>query len=210
MPASGGPNLQGTNRLITFDVTSLARGTTINTRERDIINLSGVRLRMSFKNTISKPLYLNMCLLSPKENSTYSNAATWETAPLFRNLGGAQRTVQFNDITLNGIARHTFPLNTDRFAVLWHFRTQMGATGGNTVGGYSTGAGGPRSYRTLSRYIKLKRGVRYLSDLPNQAENPVWLLIWCNEIDEVAGFGSTVNALEWFGWGEIYFRDPGK
>lgn len=208
-------DLQPCNNLIPIRLTGITQGDGINERERQSITVSGFRLRFFFKNALNRsgeggasdpavgsevPIKINMALIwQDQRTDNYAGAA------VFFRTGANNQYAAFGDGTLNGLDRATLPMNVDQDAVLWHTRFGLGV---HTTGqDYS--AGSINNYRSLSRYIKIKRRVEYFGAAPTQSEGNFFLLIWAEGMDFGASGSEVANGFRYVARIEMFFRDPG-
>lgn len=208
-------NLSG-NFLYAKNITQVAQGGDINQRERQIIDVQGFRLRYYLKNTANtandpgvppnKPLLCNMALVYHEQDGQ-AEGLTYKEDHFFRNNNGVSRYVKFGGIgdALTGWDKYTLPMNIDDQAVLWHTRFKLGSA--QTSGNF--GAGSQNTWRTISRYIKIKRRLTYTGTLAHTHQGTFWLLIWCNHIDQTPIAGQTANTFQLLGETTMFFRDPG-
>lgn len=108
----------GTRKIEQVPLIKIARGTQINQRLRDLINLRGIKLEFSVINMKDIPLVVNWAIVHPKSSITATNNTTQEfaTNEFFRGYGST-RTEQPNN-SLSGLQWTNASINTDQFAVL--------------------------------------------------------------------------------------------
>jgi hypothetical protein len=127
-------NLNGTLRnsrtLHTFNLCQVPlqatnTGPTINTRERQLINLKGFKFCVEVRNETTAPMYYNWAIISPKD----STATAISSTEFFRG-NGISRNQAF-DTTLSG-QMHCLPINSDKFTILEHKRFRLNTSTGTT------------------------------------------------------------------------------
>ena len=197
----------GSNVLHGGSVTSIAQGQTANTRERNVVNLRGFKIRVLIKNTwnggaADRPLFLNFCLISPKHATT-----TLTTTDFFRNPGDLQRAIDFDNSFINGFDRgKALGINTDKYALLWKKTMTLGVA--NSQQAFSGGAGGPRNYAYFKKYVPIKRQLRFDSGLDTSGFSNIFFIWWVNAIDEGVGNVSVPGACDAWARVTTYFREP--
>jgi len=200
------------NELYTHNLTLVAQGDAINQRERQSIDVSGFRIRYYIKNTANtanepgqppnKPLLCNMAIVWQDGKSQFYDGRTH-----FFHHAGVNRYTAFGGTgdSLTGWDKYTLPMNIEQGAVLWHTRFKLGNA--QTSGNF--GAGSQNTWRTISRYIKIKRRVMFHGPAVTDFEGSFWLLVWCNHIDQTPIDGTNANTFQLLGETQLYFRDPG-
>lgn len=161
----------------------------INRRTKNWIWTKGVRIRLNFKNLLDQgqtPLYVNFAIIHSGEFDYQLGVTTegsYGTGPeaqvnFFRNYGEEQQ-INFDNIALSGVERHTLPICRDEQQVLYHKRFVLGCK--STELKFSSGEG--RNYKSWSKYFPLKRQIRYDDNTGASAFNKIWLLWWCTPFD---------------------------
>jgi len=167
---------------------------TIDERQRNILNLRGVKMCLEVHNTQDDPLYYNCAVIVPKLSPSVS-------ATGFFRGNGADRDVTFGT-SLTGLQLHCLPINADKHYVLWHKRYKLNPIS-NT--GYQAASG--KSYMTIKKYLKFKRQVRYSDNADTLPEGGVpYFISWCSLYGEASGAG--VSALAEAKHFVTYFREP--
>lgn len=184
-----------------LDVKSLlqiAAGTSINTRERHIINVRGIKICCEIKNTTAAPFYVNLAILAPKGNATGV-----VTTDFFRD-SGPTRARDF-DTTLTSNELHCLPINADRYTVLRHKRFRLvpgnAATATQSHQGYS--------YANYDVYIPIKRQIRY--DTASSADpesGNIFVCHWGDRFDTAGGAASVANEYRVTMYAVTYFKEP--
>lgn len=204
-------NEYDTQFIYSVNITTIARDTTVSTginlRSRDVVNLSGIKLRWFFQNRLNAipqvagglpayPLYVNMALLSWNDPDVDLGAD-------FFRVNSDKRSLDFSDGTLNGWDRAVLPVNADENNVIWHTRFILGC--GTT--GQTYGTNEVKTYKRMSRYIKIRRQVRYAGESASSCTTPIYLVWWCSSPAEA---NNTVNpkALQINPKIEVFFREP--
>lgn len=189
-----------TRTLYATNLISIARGQSLNERERDIINFRGVRICNNFYNNGTAPLFLNVAVVSRKDaDSTIPP----DTDDFFRSLDSDTRGQAFNN-SLSAIAFRCLPINTDKYLVHKHKRY--------TLQGDANGSGwlhsGP-SYKTMKWYIPFKRQIRYDSDKGGSFSYNanLYLVWWCDAMYAQVSSAPVTSALNHQFHYVSYFRD---
>lgn len=183
-----------TRTLYQLDLTNIAKTTTnaINERQRDMINVSGFRLRWTVNNRSSPPLHINFAMVAPKTDSLLSTD--------FFRAAGSERASDFSN-GLNDLQFATLPINTDKHNILWHHRTTLSP---ETVGAVYNSE--TNNFKTYSKYIKLKRQIRY-DPARGSADSPVYFLYWADQFNTVSGTAAQTNSFQMSYHHITYFRE---
>lgn len=156
------------NRLYSHPITWPSRGTNLDQRIRDVINLRGIKVCAEFHTTstgTNEEFYVNYAIVTDKRRP---NDATLADTHFFRGTD-QQRTVDFNSNQVGlGIHKHCIGLNTDRFTVFMHRRWKM-TTGGSHNHILPT-------TKTIMKYIPIKRQIRFNED--NTPDTKFWAVWW--------------------------------
>jgi len=183
-------------------------------RERNVVNVRGFRICMSFKtnSNVGAPMYVNVAVVSPKGNDMCfdtSSEAAWQAElkeNFWRGLYGSPRHVDF-DNTQSALQFRCNQLNTDKFNVLMHKRMILGpslkASSTNTVQDSTL-----PSFKLIDRYIPLKRQLRFAELNVNIPDHPVFLLYWCDLMTASRDDAPLADALTVEQNTITYFREP--
>lgn len=192
-------------------ITGIVQGDTRDQRERNTVWLTGIRLRITFRNGLNIPLYVHCALVNPRDafpdDGTQLN--TWSNINFFSALGANNRIGYASSHATNpltGLQWGTLPINTDTLNVIWHMRFKLGIKFNTADQGWTTGAGAP-NYRTLSRYIKIGKKIAYKSSAGNTCLQPMYFIVWCSSFEEPAASQQTAS-LVFQPHIVTYFRDP--
>ena len=186
--------------LYTRDLVSIPLGTNneINQRQRAICNVRGVSLMMNFRNNFEDALYVNVAVIVPRYNQALAAA---DPVDFFRG-NGPERGRDFN-IALTGLEMHTLSINHDKYHVLFHRRFTL-APKGPVSPDFSTGTS-LTSYRTMKKYIKINRQIRFEGNVPVMGR--VQLVYWFNDFDDASGNIAETNACTVAEHHVTYFKD---
>ncbi|AXH77887.1 MAG: capsid protein [Tethyvirus abatis] len=193
-----GFNNEDTRKLYQFQLWNIVKGQAIDNRERDIVNLRGYRFNCEFVNRFNTaPLQGHICVLVPK-----ALTPTISTTDFFRAHKDS-RAEDFN-VGRTSIEFMKWPVNTDKYHILMHHRFTLAPS--NASEPYNTM--GPKNWYSYSRYLPIKRQIRY--DGSSNADNTmnISLCYWFDYFGQTAGATSAVNAV---GIGHdvtAYFREP--
>lgn len=187
---------KNTRQLYYSDILDIPRGTDINSRERDIINVKGFKLRMEFQNLTSTGnfLLLNVALICPK------SASSVVSARFFRGDGNT-RGVDFAN-ALSSTEMHGMPINTDKYIVLHHSRYTLGESSNDF----------PTDYLWIDKYIKINRQFRYEGNVDGtgteNTNDRLFLCYWADESMQAGGTVPAANVYRTQNKGTIYFNEP--
>jgi len=178
--------------LYTYDLTGIAQGNEQYQRERSIINVSGFKIKIWFRNFQgSTPCWINCAVIAPKSTTSGDNVSG---ISFFRNEGGTQRYFDFNGIGATGFQQATRSINNDDYVILWRKRFMLGQQSPGAVN-YNEQSG-RSSYRLIERYIPLKRQVRYAdAESISATDGRVWLVYWQQNPDSLAVAGLPSGSL---------------
>lgn len=168
---------------------------TINTRQRDIINVRGIKFCFEARNNNAEPLNLNIALVCVKGRQDEAS-----TSEFFRSSTD-QRSMSFNT-SRSALEFKCSPINADRYTVLFHKRWTLGPN--DSTGSYVTNNNS--NYRLSEFYQPVKRQVRFEGPVVTNGE--VYLLHWCDYPFRNGGDPATAGALTWSQRMIIYFREP--
>lgn len=165
-----------TRTLYSTELTEIELGTAQGQRERNLINVRGFKICAEFKCLSTEPLYINMAVLTVRNGQTL-DATDFFRAP--QSLG--ERAVDFSTIR-TGLEMHCYPINTDKYHVWKHMRTQLvpGNSPTTTVSleGYS--------YHTVDFFIKFGRQLRYQNNTTPTSGN-TFFVYWADRFGAAGG-----------------------
>jgi len=207
------PTTLSTKVLWDNPITGILQGDTRDQRERNSIWISGIRLRMTFRNSLKVPMYCHVALINPRDPfpDDGSDANALNPAGFFTALGTSSRSgypAAHSAQQLTGMQWATLPINTDVHNIIWHTRFKLGIRFDAANQEFTTGAGAP-NYRTLSRYIKIGKTVGYKNTAGNSCLQPMYLVVWCSTFEEPLA-NQTAGALIFQPHIVTYFKDPKK
>ena len=175
-------------------------GTTPENRERNLINLRGIKLCFEFsagQELLIGGAYrdrqatINLAVVSNKKQSA---SGVFDNTHFFRALDGLHRAEDFDTVS-RSIDFHCRPINSDEFNVHAHHRTVIA---GEAVESIPT-------VRRIMKYIPIKRQIRFdVSGVPDTRIWVVWWVALAGE-DQTASF----NNIYKYQWSMCtYFKDP--
>lgn len=149
----------------------------LNSRLRDVIFLSGIKVCMTIRNTMANvqdALYCNVALVSAKNRGGLGGGDDF-----FRNYDGTNRQIDFADTSLNALDRHCYPINADEHTIHWHKRFILKNDDTANTTGYKEFA---KTY-TLEKYAKINRQIRF-EDSGANPETTFMLLYWVGRVGD--------------------------
>lgn len=185
--------------LYAFDLTGIPQGDEPTMRERDLINLRGIKVCMEVVNTTPAPLYFNFAIISPK------GEVNLNPIEFFRSYSD-NRGTDFESPNISSLDYHCRPINTDVFNILHHKRYVLTTGDAASKGEVYQGNAAIR----VMRYFPIKRQVRYRRQLEGEGDfctTPIFFVFWT----AIAGFGTETAPQEAFRTDTrivTYFRDP--
>jgi len=148
----------------------------INTRQRQIINVSGFSVSGMFVNNDTKHMFINCAILSPRNN----NATTIQADGFFRDYN-ASRDINFS-LGLSGYRMAHLPVSTDKFRVLAHTRLRCGAAAlAGDGGGLLPANQAVSNTASFKIWCPLKRNLTYNDDTTNDCEAKVFFVFWMTD-----------------------------
>jgi len=170
----------------------------INARNRNLVNVRGIKICAEVNNQLNEPLYLNMALLSVKNGNVVSNV------DFFRSPDASQTRSRNFANTLTSMDFHCLPLNSDQFTILKHKRYRL--NGKETNNDYVANNG--NTFMNIDWYKPIKRQIRFDENAQTLAETPIYLVYWCDRFGALTGTVSQANAMR-FTWRVLtYFKEP--
>lgn len=168
--------------LYSHDCSPITRSDTnrLDSRERDIINLRGIKIWATVYNERDQPLYMNFAMVALKN----ARVATDIASRTFRETGAQQRSVNFADVNIRSLERFHYPLNSDKLIILMRKRYVLDATTNDRPTGtkFQRNAG-TGSYKIHNWYIPIKRQLRYRDNSNLSAVQPVFFIWWADTLE---------------------------
>lgn len=161
------------NDLLFMELSAIPRGTDLNTRERDQIVMSGIRLRLEFRATAAAANMLHLCwaLVQFKQKTPGALVTKADLNSDFFRGTLTSRNVAF-DATAMGNHKLTYPINADKYVVIARGDIPHSATATTTSGGTF----GP--YVSYDRYIRVNKSIEYDTNTSDSAHNPLVFVYW--------------------------------
>lgn len=172
-----------------------------NRRQRNIVNVRGIKLCFEIMNIGDGPLYFNWAIIASKKGGAPT------TADFFRNVdSSATRSTDFpNGAGMSGIQMWCATINTDIYTVLCHKRYRIG-TSNNGLSQYAQQV--QNNNKSVRKYMKIRRQLRFDGDLDNEpSEGQLYLVKWMAPYNTSSLVGKSVVAT-WTAHSHVYFREP--
>lgn len=171
-----------------------------NLRDRNVIQVSGVKFCIQIANLDDRPLRVHYAIVKRKD------AVTPTQVDFLGGLGNASRGVDLNTVGLTDGYLDCLPINTDEYIVFKHKKFTLNPKPGSVaatlayVGNSTSG-----NYRRLDKYIKINRQFRF----EGTATEPIgqfYMVFWayCVEMSETI---SRTAKLQVECEKLVYFRD---
>lgn len=194
------PEALSTRTLYTKELTNIAKETTgdeIDRRNRDLVNIRGVKLCMQFQNenSVNLHMYVNVAIISPKDCNT-----TPTTTEFFRSFG-ASRSEDFDPATMTAIMSHYRGINRDIYDVIMHKRMRLGPSIDD-----SCAMTNPR-VKVLRRYVKIGRQFRFKGSTASPSGRSLWLVYWCDKSNNLTSDTPVANQVFVQHDTALYFRE---
>lgn len=182
---------------------SVSKGSAMDQRERNIINVRGIKSEILVKNEFTAPLMLNIAIVSPKADAAITELGVVATKDFFRGYMG-KRYQTFSE-ALSCIEMHYSGINTDIWHVLRHKRYMLGVGAKN-----STAYDDPNrpSYRKIKWYLKVRRQVRFEDDSTVPVDGQMYMVFWCDTFGGTPGLTPQQDVLFWADRQTLYFKNP--
>jgi len=174
-------------------------------RERNMVNLRGVKICWSCRNKTSNPLQVNWALVIPKEFKNSSVTSDF-TSSWYRDPGSSNidRSLQF-DAARTALEHHCLPINTDKFEVIAHKRFTIMGLGTATEFDSRNGI----NWKNIHYYQKINRQVRF--DRQNEAQPSnmqMYMVWWCDQPFSPSLASVVSNAMEVQNYTICYYKEP--
>lgn len=190
--------IKNTRELYWRDLTQIPLGTGIDERERWLINLRGIRIKMIMKNNKKdNPIMVSVAVVKDKESAADQGVDT----AFFRGHSGS-RTKDFG-LNMTSLQMMTHEINTDKYAILKRRTYTISGTLLSTV--YNPYR---RNWKTINWYIPIKRQIQYDGLEQGTATDKIWLVYWCDLIGASDGAPQDPAALTTMEYHYAVFRDP--
>lgn len=178
---------------------NIVKGSNIDQRERDTINLRGFKMYFEFTNRFNQPLYCHVAVLVPKNGSTVS------TQDFFR-AHTTSRAEDFNQ-GRDSIEMREFPINTDKNIILMHHRFKLNPKTGDVGQAFNTD--GPPNWYKFNRWLTVKRQVRYDGQSNTDNLSNAFLVYWADRFSQAPGSTGVANHFNMAHRITAYFKEPG-
>lgn len=189
---------ENTRTLYWRELTDISKGSEIDDRERDLINIRGFKICMMTWNVSNEPTYFNWAIITPKGCSGLGEGNSVSDSNFFRGYDDT-RELDFSP-SLSAIQFHCNAINSDVWTVLKHKRHILGE---DTTGTFTLRNRYPNA-KLIMRYFKMNRSVRYND---GRCTTPVFWVWWYDKIN--ANGGALAEPDLRAQWRRItYFREP--
>lgn len=187
----------------TLDVTNLTDNLSkatglneVNARQRQIVNLRGIKFCFTHQNREPTPYVLHYAVLNPKGDQSGVG-----TTDFFRGHEN-ERAQNFANV-LTGLQFECLSINTDRFNVVLHKRIRL--VPDSSGFGFVTNSG--NNWGSYHKYIPIKRQIRY-NTTGQTIDGSLYLVIWCDSILTATGTTPVSNAMQIAEHHVMYFKEP--
>lgn len=186
------PTAQPSDTLNQNTLTSIGAAATLNknARETDAVNIAGFKICLNFRNNSDQPLYVNVAVISPKDQV----AAAIPVGDFFRADGLNTRGISFADSSLNALQKHCMPINTDLYHILWHKRFKLAGQYDSSPGpDPSHFSSGYPSYMTMEKFVPLRRQITFDNTSSTSSDDVCYLIMWHNHQHDGTGITPASN-----------------
>jgi len=160
----------------------------INTRQRQIIYVTGFSIKGFMISNFNNHNLLNIAVVSPRNN----NATTLQADGFFRDYNSS-RDINFST-GLSGLRMHVLPISTDKFRVLAHKRLRVGPSLDTNTGLFNDN--GVSNMCEFDIWVPLKRNLQYNDDTDDNCESKVFWVMWYSSANAANGAGTEANTME--------------
>lgn len=169
----------------------------IDSRQRDVVNVKGVRCCFEWANLVVHPLHINVAFVVPKSGNDVATSTEF-----FRGMS-TDRAQDF-DTSLSSVELSCLPINTDKYTILKHKRFMLNPTSGGAVWDTQKGA----SYKKMKYYLRINRQMRFDSSSGVVEDGRVYLLYWADRFMNAGGAASLSTAFSVNEHHIVYFKEP--
>lgn len=174
------------------------KGSDIDDRIRNIINVRGFALNFHIRNNTLAPLCCNFAVIHSRDEG----AITVPNNDFFRN-STSSRAISFGT-GLSSLDLSTRHINSDKYTILNHTRFILKPLDGNAQYFNQTG----NTYGTVSKYIPLKRQLRWEANLNTAPEHgQIFVVYWVDNMFTNSGSAEIPNAATVQERYVMYYRD---
>lgn len=169
--------------MYSYHLTGIAKGTALDQRNSQRVNIHGVKIRLHFQSVTSTaaPMVMNVAILVPKNGSSIFTGTNNE----FFRAYGTNQTSEFSDgggvtsvCTFLDYAYGT--INPEKHQVLNRWRFVLGPNRQTDTGtSYKDGFAAP--YKTFIKYVPIKRQIQFDADGDDvPEEDSIFLCFWAD------------------------------
>lgn len=172
----------------------------VNSRQRYMCNISGIKLDATFQNLLPVRVYINWAVVHGKQGQVVNDT----TPDFFRDYTTVRAFDANATATKTGLTYSVAQINTDEFVVLKRGKFLLApGIGGSTQqqGVFNYGAGS----KEISHYLKLGRAF-YFDDGGDVPQDQIYFVCWCSNPTEA--LGTTNDAYNYRLRSIIYWREP--
>lgn len=180
----------------------IGQGDFINQRERQHIDLAGIKMFLNFRNKTDTAVFLNYGVLGIKNTRTIPESIN----PIgFFRSNGTSRTGDF-DTTISSVTMHNQAINTDDYIVLMHKRKCLASRQSGTGGDWQTNK--DSSYLDVAKYLRIKRQIRYAASDGEPTDTPIYFFYFITAHGGGPGAPILPDQGDFSGRFVIYFNEP--
>lgn len=192
-------NVEETRTVYRIDLTAITKGDGIDQRERDMVNLRGFHVCLSYRNVTSEPVVINVAIVHDRREAD-GGAQPIAEEDFFRG-SGTQRAIDFGE-QLTGQQMNCLKMNSDRFIILKRKKLLVANVPPATPGGYYNGVS--KNWKEYKMWMPLKRQLRYED---GNCQTPLALIWWMDGPFTPANTVA-ISGIETFAHVVTYFKEP--
>jgi len=177
-----------------------------NARERDVINLRGIKINMHVRNDVDRPIIFHYAILVDRTPLTAPVAQNDLAKDFFRNPGylTGDRSRDFES-GIMGIDMGAMGINTDRWLVLKHKRIMLHPK----LNGFGNYNPNHKNWIDISKYMSINRQLRYDVSSFNEGYclTRIYLAHWADSQNSDPALGEIVEMYHSTMTCESFFRE---
>ena len=144
----------------------------IDQRQRDIVNVAGIKLCFMVRNNTTNPLLFSYAVIQPKVGQPFE-----DNAPDFFRGTGNTRSFDFNG-NYNTLDYYCRPINSDKFNILMHKKLKVPPKSQSVSQLYNPNSG--LNLKLRRHYLKINRQFRYQTNSALLVTPTIYFVYWAD------------------------------
>lgn len=165
-------------------LTDIPQGTAIDTRERDMVRLKGLKLFFRISNNRQEPVVINLALVKCTPENRFLDSYNGVTSvPGFLRAYDSERGRDWDGgaLGLDNMELSECPINQDQYTILMRKTFTLQNVGG---GLYNTS--NSKSYVRRNYYVRIGRQIRYTGANAADCLSALYLVYWATPFEGAA------------------------